>query len=138
MKIFKIWLQILILHEKVCTQSIIHFLKFLREHDKKSDFSWKKANKRTITRFLLVFSIFDRLLVKISKKEEHFSFILFHEESESAIRFQKFSFWNFHFPILLANFTVRNPSQEFWKFFFSFFIMTADRLCNNMALSYVF
>ena len=59
---------------------------------KKLNFSRKKANKRTITQFSLVFSIFDWLLVKISKKEEHFSFILFHEESESAIRFEKFSF----------------------------------------------
>ena len=47
----------------------------------------KKMNKRTISRFSLVFLIFERLPVKISKKEEHFSFIVFREESESAIRF---------------------------------------------------
>ena len=114
------------------------FFKILMGTWQKIRFLLKKTNKRTITRFSLVFLIFDRLLVKISKKEEHFSFILFHEESESAIRFQKFSFWNFHFPILLANFTVRNPSQEFWKLFFSFYNMIADKVCNNMALSYVF
>ena len=114
------------------------FFKILMGTWQKIRFLLKKANKRTFSRFLLVFSIFDRLLVKISKKEEHFSFILFHEESESAIRFQKFSFWNFHFSILLASFTVQNPSQEFWKLFFSFYNMIADKVCNNMALSYVF
>ena len=114
------------------------FFKILMGTWQKIRFYSKKANKRTISRFSLVFLIFGRLLVKISKKEEHFSFILFPEESESAIRFQKFSFWNFHFPILFTNFTVREPSQEFWKLFFSFYNMIADGLCNNMALSHVF
>ena len=93
----------------------------------------------TFLQFRLLFhKLHCRILVKISKKEEHFSFILFHEESESAIRFQKFSFWNFHFSILFAKFNVRESSQKFWKLFFSFYNMIADGLSNAMALYYVF
>ena len=101
----------------------------------------KKTNKKR--KIVLLFAFFDwnwiffHVPIRILKNELYFVYILFHEESESAIRFQKFSFWNFHFPIPLANFTVQNPSQEFWQLFFSFYNMAADRLCNNMALSYV-
>ena len=135
MKIFEIWLQIQFPHEKVGTRSIIRFFKFWWEHDEKSILN---LNKRTISHFSLFFLIFERLPLKISKKEEHFLFILFRKESESAIRFQKFWFWNFDFSILFADFDVRESSQKFWKLFFSFYNMIADGLSNDMALYYVF
>ena len=137
MKIFEIWLQIQFPHEKVGTRSIILFFKFWCEHDEKSILNSNKQTKEQFRTFHCFF-IFERLPLRISKKEEHFLFILFRKESESAIRFQKFWFWNFDFSILFADFDVRESSQKFWKLFFSFYNMIADGLSNDMALYYVF
>ena len=94
----------------------------------------KSKQKNNFALFISFFNIWQTSCENI-KKEEHFAFILFHEESESAIRFQKFSFWNFHFPILLANFTVRNPSQEFWKLFLVADKRLYKRLCPSVGRS---
>ena len=51
MKIFEIWLQILILHKKVGTESTIHFLEFLWERGEKIDFNRRKQIKEQIYAF---------------------------------------------------------------------------------------
>ena len=89
-------LQIQIPRKKVSIQSVFLFLKFWWEQGKKYkklekteklEGKFKKVAKNMI--FVIFYLVPDRIL----KKERHFVQILFHEESESAIRIVKKWIW---------------------------------------------
>ena len=94
-------LQIQIPRKKVSIQSVFLFFKFWWEQGKKYkklekteklEGKFKKVGRNTI--FVIFYLVPDRIL----KKERHFVQILFHEESESAIRIVKKWIWKNDFP----------------------------------------